>query len=78
MVLRGKRGAMVFDGAIVDWGWARRPLVKTLSEAGVPLLAYTSDPVAILRRFPGCQVLSKPASDAGLVHAVIDLLPASE
>jgi hypothetical protein len=69
-------GAMVFDGAIVDWGWARRPLVKTLSEAGVPLLAYTSDHVTISRRFPGCQVLSKPASDEGLVHAVIDLLPA--
>ena len=69
---------MVFDAVIMDWGWARRPLVKTLSESPIPMLAYTSDPAAILRRFPGCCVLSKPASDEGLIRAVIDLLHSSE
>jgi hypothetical protein len=70
--------AMHFDGVIVDWGWARRPLLKTLSEAGMPILAYTSDAAAILRRFPKCRILSKPASDEALLRAVIDLLRASE
>ena len=69
---------MVFDAVIMDWGWARRPLVKTLSESPILMLAYTSDPAAILRRFPGCRVLSKPASDEGLIRAVIDLLHSSE
>ena len=71
-------GPMVFDAVIMDWGWARRPLAKTLSEAPIPMLAYTSDPAAILRRFPGCRVLSKPASDEGLIRAVVDLLHAPE
>jgi CheY-like chemotaxis protein len=66
------------DGVIVDWGWARRPLAKTLSEAGKPILCYTSDPTAIQRRLPGCRVLSKPATDQALLRAVIDLLHASE
>ncbi len=70
--------AMHFDGVIVDWGWARRPLLKTLSQAGMPILAYTSDTAAILRRFPKCRILSKPASDEALLRAVIDLLRASE
>ena len=71
-------GPVVFDAMIMDWGWARRPLVKTLSESPIPMLAYTSDPAAILRRFPGCRVLSKPASDEGLIRAVIDLLNSLE
>jgi hypothetical protein len=70
--------AMRFDGVIVDWGWARRPTAKTLSSAGIPVLAYTSDPTAVRRRMPDCRVLSKPASDDALVRAVIDLLHASE
>jgi CheY-like chemotaxis protein len=72
------RGAMVFDAVIVDWGWARRPLVKTFSGAGMPIIAYTSDPTAIQRRLHGCRVLSKPATDQALLRAVIDLLHASE
>ena len=71
-------GPLVFDAVILDWGWARRPLVKTLSESPIPMLAYTSDSAAILRRFPGCRVLSKPAADEALIRAVIDLLHASE
>ncbi len=71
-------GPTEFDGVIVDWGWARRPLANTLSKAGVPMLAYTSDPTAIQRRLPGCRVLSKPATDQALLRAVIDLLHASE
>ena len=67
---------MVFDAVIMDWGWARRPLAKALSEARIPLLAYTSDPAAIQRRFPGCRVLSKPASDEALMRAVVNLLHA--
>ena len=35
--------AMRFDGVIVDWGWARRPLLKTLSEAGMPILHIATD-----------------------------------
>jgi hypothetical protein len=70
--------AMRVDGVIVDWGWARRPLAKTLSAAGIPILAYTSDPTAIQRRLPGCRVLSKPAADQALLRAVIDLLHVSE
>jgi hypothetical protein len=70
--------AMHFDGVIVDWGWGRGPLLKILSEAGMPILAYTSDPAAILRRFPKCRILSKPASDEALLRAVIDVLRASE
>ena len=30
--------AMHFDGVIVDWRWARGPLLKILSEAGMPIL----------------------------------------
>ena len=71
-------GAMEVDGVIVDWGWARRPLAKALLAAGVPILAYTSDPTAVRRRLPACRLLSKPASDDALVRAVIDLLHASE
>jgi ABC-type Co2+ transport system permease subunit len=70
--------AVGFDGVIVDWGWARSPLAKSLSQAGVPVLAYTSDPVAIQRRLPGCRVLFKPATDPALLHAIVDLLHPSE
>jgi hypothetical protein len=42
------------------------------------ILAYTSDTAAILRRFPKCRILSKPASDEALLRAVIELLRASE
>lgn len=66
------------DAAIVDWGWARRPLVKALLHAGVPILAYTSDPAAILKRLPGCRVITKPTTDDALVSALIDLMHASE
>src|SRR5688572_26689160 len=71
-------GAMEVDCVIVDWGWARRPLANTLSKAGIPMLAYTSDPTAVQRRLPDCRVLSKPAADQALLRAVIDLLHASE
>ena len=71
-------GEMGFDGVIVDCGWARRPLAKALSAAGMPILAYTSDPTAIQRRLAGCRVLCKPATDQALQRAVIDLLHASE
>ena len=71
-------GTMVFDAMIVDWGWARRPLVKTLSQAGMPIIAYTSDPAAILKRLPGCRVIAKPSTDDAFVSAIIDLVRAWE
>ena len=72
------RGAMVFDAVIVDWGWARRPLVKTFSGAGMPIIAYTSDPATILKRLPGCRVITKPTTDDAFISAITDLLLASE
>lgn len=68
----------MFDAIIVDWGWARRPLVKALSQAGMPIIAYTSDPAAILKRLPGCRVITKPTTDDDLASAIIDLVRASE
>jgi hypothetical protein len=71
-------GTMVFDAVVVDWGWSRRPLVKTLSEAAMPIIAYTSDPAAILKRLPGCRVIPKPTTDDAFISAITDLLLASE
>jgi hypothetical protein len=44
----------------------------------VPTLAYTSDPIGVQRRLPGCRLLSKPAADQALLRAVRDLLHPSE
>lgn len=62
-----------FDAMIVDGECSRRPVVKSLVDAGVRLIGYTREAGSLHKRFPGTPVISKPAADAHFVSAV-DLL----
>lgn len=63
-------GSPQFDAMIVDGDWVRRSLVKTLFDAGTPIIAYTGNAAAFQNRFPGTPVISKPAADAHFLSAV--------
>jgi hypothetical protein len=63
-----------FDAVIVDREWARRSMVKTLFDAAVPVIGYTSDAGSFQKRFAGATIICKPAADSHFVDA-IDSLP---
>jgi hypothetical protein len=67
-----------FDAMIVDGECSHRPVVKSLLDGGVRMIAYTGDSASFQKRFPGTPVISKPAADAHFVSAVALLLTKPE
>ena len=52
---------------LVDDACSRRPVVKTMLDAGLLMIAYSDDAASFQKRFPGTPVIFKPAADAHFV-----------
>jgi hypothetical protein len=77
-----KRGAIVsieepqsdgpseFDAVVVDSTWASQPIAARLFAAGVHLIGYSGDVLAVEKIFPGCVVINKPSPDDVLMTAI--------